>query len=114
MCVGAWGVGWGGNRHICEKVSVEIVIELVPVRQIDSDTFRVIDRGHDPRNGIWNYPTGIVKLSVYSSMYSKVDDYKTEKRKKKKKKKTRMLILNTNERNGQLPRLQLSTTADKN
>ena len=61
VCWGGGG-GGGGNRHICEKVSVEIVIELVPVRQIDSDTFRVIDRGHDPRNGIWNYPTGIVKL----------------------------------------------------
>ena len=93
-----------GNRHICEKVSVEIVIELVPVWQIDSDIFRVIDRGHDPRNGIWNYPTDLVKLSVYISMYSKVEDYKTEE-KKNTYKKNCMLILNTNERNGQLPRL---------
>ena len=105
------GGGGPGNRHICKKVSVEIVIGLVPVWQTDSNIFRVIDRGHDPRNGIWNYPTGLVKLSAYSSIYSKVEDYETERKRKEKK---RMLILNTNERNGQLPRLQLSTVADKN
>ena len=38
----------------------------------DQCYFQANDRGPDPRNGIWNDPIG---LSVYSSIYSKAEDY---------------------------------------
>ena len=99
------GVWWGGgNRHICEKVSVEIVIELVHVWQIDSDIFRVIDRGHDPLK--WD-----LELSYWNSqtvsIYQHVLKGRALQNRRKTKKQKRMLILNTNERNGQLPWLQI-------
>ena len=43
-----------------------------------TDIFQLTDREQDPRNGIWNDPIVLVILSVYSSVYSKVEDYKTK------------------------------------
>ena len=37
-----------------------------------------VNRRNDPRNGIWNDPIDSVILSAYSSVYSKVEDYKTQ------------------------------------
>lgn len=52
--------------------------EIAYLSKLTSGTFQATDRGQDPRNEIWNDSTGLIILSVYSSVCSNVEDYKTE------------------------------------
>lgn len=40
-----------------------------------SDIFLAINRGHEPKNGIWNNPIGLDILLLYHSIDLKVEDY---------------------------------------
>ena len=48
------------------------------VGKLNGDIFKVIDRGQDSRNGIWNGPTGLILLSAYSSIYLNVEGHELE------------------------------------
>ena len=52
--------------------------EITYLAKLISDIFQSIDRGHDPRHGIWNEPICLVTLSAYICIYSKAEDYETE------------------------------------
>ena len=52
--------------------------EIAHLSNMTSDILQVADRGHDPRNGIWNDPLCLVMLSAYSRINLKVEDYKTK------------------------------------
>ena len=67
----------------------QIETETAHLCNLTSDILRAVDRGHDPRNGIWNDPLCPVMLSAYSRINLKVEDYKT---------KNKTAQLNTNEK----------------
>ena len=49
-----------------------------PVGELIRDIFKAINSRQDSRNGIWNGPTGLILLSVYSSIYLKVEGHEIE------------------------------------
>lgn len=62
-----------------------------------SDIFQATDRGHDPREGIWNDPIGLVILSVHSIIYCRWKIWNQNQD---------MQTSNTNERKWQQPQFQ--------
>ena len=52
--------------------------EIMYFGKLISNVFQTINRGCDPRNEFWNDPVYQVGLSVYSNIYLKVEDYRTE------------------------------------
>ena len=56
--------------------------QIIYLCKLISDIFEAINRGHDPRNGIWIYPIGLVKLSAYRSICLKVELENNETEKK--------------------------------
>ena len=55
-------------------MSVKTGTEIACFGKLISDTFRAVNS----RNGIWNDPIGLVMLSAYGTLYSKVEDFETE------------------------------------
>ena len=52
--------------------------EAAHLGRLISDILGPVSRGCDPRNGIWNESIDQGILSVFSSIFSKVEDYKSE------------------------------------
>lgn len=67
------------NDHILKLDSVKTGTEIACFGKLLSDTFWAINsRAQDCRNGVWNDPIGLVKLLVYGTIYTKVEDFQTE------------------------------------
>ena len=52
--------------------------EVAHLGRLISDILGTVSRGCDPRNGIWNDSIDQGILSVFGSIFSKVEDYKSE------------------------------------
>ena len=62
-----------------DSISVSDWPETAYLAKLLSNNFRSTDRGHDPRHGIQNDPICLVQLSVYTRIYSKVEDSKSKR-----------------------------------
>ena len=50
--------------------------EITYPAKLISDNFQSVNRGHSPKDGIWNNPLCLVLLSACIRIYSNVDDYR--------------------------------------
>ena len=82
------------------SVSVSDWPEITYFSKLISNIFRLVDRGNDPRHGIWNNPVCLVCQRTILSEF-------TQSRRLQNRKQNMCRHLNTSERKWRQPQLQL-------
>ena len=86
----------GRSASISDWPEITYFVKLI------SNIFRLVDRGHDPRHGIWNDPVRLACQCIILSEF-------TQSRRLQNRKQNMCRHLNTSERKWRQPRLQLIT-----